>query len=297
MTGREGQLAQSLVERGRTAAVEIVCLARPEVDLLEPAAVARAIEAARGDVVINAAAYTAVDKAEAEAELAMRVNGAGAQAVAAAAARTGRPVMHISTDYVFGGTLDRPYREDDLVAPIGAYGRTKLAGESFVAAANPHHVIVRTAWIYSPFGHNFLRTMLRLGLTRDEVSVVADQWGSPTSALDLADALIAMARKLIAEPANDQLFGTFHATGSGYTTWAAFATAIFSQAAALGRQPVRVIPISTAQYPTPAARPANSRLDAGKLLRVYGLALPEWRGSVEDCVKRLIRSPEGEGRK
>jgi len=296
VTGRHGQVARALAERGRSAGVEVVCLARPEVDLTEPGLVARAIEATRGDIVINAAAYTAVDKAEAEPDLAMRVNGEGARAVAAAAARTGRPVVQVSTDYVFDGALDRPYCEDDPVGPLGVYGRTKLAGETAVAAANARHVIARTAWVYSPFGHNFLKTMLRLGLTRDEVGVVADQWGAPTSALDLADALIAMARRLAGEPDNASLYGAFHATGSLYTSWAGFAAAIFAQAAMLGRRPVAVTPISTAQYPTPAARPANSRLDAGKLHRVYGLALPEWRSSAHDCVKRLILSPEAQQR-
>jgi dTDP-4-dehydrorhamnose reductase len=292
VTGRQGQLAQSLIERGRSADVEIACLARPEIDLLEPDVVARAIERARGDVVINAAAYTAVDRAESEPELAMRVNGEGARAVAAAAAMTGRPVVQISTDYVFDGALERPYREEDPVAPRNVYGRTKLAGEYSVAAANSRHVIARAAWVYSPFGHNFLKTMLRLGLTRDEIGVVADQWGAPTSALDLADALIGVARRLVAEPANGNLFGTFHLAGSQYATWAGFAAAIFSQAAALGRAPVKAMPISTAQYPTPAARPANSRLDAGKLHRVFGLALPDWRGSTQDCVKRVLDSQQ-----
>ena len=294
VTGRDGQLAQSLIERCRSAGVEIICLARPEVDLLEPGAIAQAIESASGDVVINAAAYTAVDRAESEPELALRVNGDGARAVAAAAAKIGRPVVQISTDYVFDGLLDRAYREEDPVAPASAYGRSKLAGEYWVAATNPCHVIARTAWVYSPFGHNFLKTMLRLGLTRDEVDVVADQWGAPTSALDLADALIAIARRLVAEPGNVSLFGTFHVTGSSYTTWAGFAEAIFSRAAALGRAPVKVNPISTAQYRTPAARPANSRLDVGKLQRVFGLALPEWRSAAQDCVQRLVHSAETE---
>lgn len=296
VTGRQGQLAQSLVERAPSAGVEVVCLARPEVDLLQPDLAARAIEATRGDVVVNAAAYTAVDQAEAEPDLALRVNAEGARAVAAAAAKTGRPVVQISTDYVFDGALDRPYREDDPVGPVCVYGRTKLAGEYAVAAANARHVIARTAWVYSPFGRNFLKTMLRLGLTRDEVNVVADQWGAPTSALDIADALIAMARRLVGEPHNAMLYGTFHVTGSSYTTWAGFAAAIFAQAATLGRKPVEATPISTAQYRTPAARPANSRLDVGKLHRVYGLALPEWRSSAQACVKRLILSPEAERR-
>jgi dTDP-4-dehydrorhamnose reductase len=296
VTGREGQLAQSLIERCQGAGVEIVCLARPRFDLLAPDAVARAIEAADGDVVINAAAYTAVDKAESEPDLAMRVNGDGAGAVAAGAARAGRPVVQISTDYVFDGALDRPYREDDPVAPASAYGRTKLAGENQVARANPRHVIARTAWIFSPFGQNFLKTMLRLGLTRDSVSVVGDQWGAPSSALAIADALIAIARRLVAEPQNESLFGTFHVTGSDYTNWAGFAEVILSEAVALGRAPVAVVPISTAQYPTPAARPANSRLDVGKLRRIFGIALPEWRGAAQDCVRRLVAAPTVESR-
>ena len=204
--------------------------------------------------------------------------------------------MQISTDYVFDGALDRPYREDDPVDPVCVYGRTKLAGEHAVVAANARHVIARTAWVYSPFGRNFLKTMLRLGLTRDEVNVVADQMGAPTSALDIADALIAMARRLVREPDNANLYGVFHVTGSSYTTWAGFAAAIFAQAAMYGRKPVNVTPHPTMQYPTPAARPANSRLDVGKLHRVYGLALPEWRSSARACVKRLILSPEAERR-
>jgi dTDP-4-dehydrorhamnose reductase len=294
--GREGQLARSLAERCARAGVAFTHLARPELDLLVPDSVARMIETARGDVVINAAAYTAVDKAESEPDLALRVNGAGAGAVALAAAKTGRPLLHISTDYVFDGLSDRPYREDDPANPVSVYGRTKLAGEYSAAAANPRCVVARSAWIYSPFGHNFLKTMLRLGQTRDEVSVVDDQWGSPTNALDLADALIAMARRLMAEPANENLYGTFHVTGTSYTTWAAFAAAIFAQAAQSGRKPVRVSPISTSQYPTAAKRPANSRLDATKLHRVYGLALPEWLVPAQECVKRLIQPREAERR-
>jgi dTDP-4-dehydrorhamnose reductase len=294
--GREGQLARSLAERCERAGVAFACVARPEFDLLEPESAARMIESARGDVVINAAAYTAVDKAESEPDLALRVNGDGARAVALAAAKTGRPLVQISTDYVFDGLSDRPYREEDTVHPISVYGRTKLAGEYSAAAANPRCVVARAAWIYSPFGHNFLKTMLRLGETRDEISVVADQWGSPTNAFDFADALIAMARRLMAEPANESLYGTFHVAGPTHTTWAAFAAAIFAQAAQCGRKRVRVIPISTPQYPSPATRPANSRLDVTKLHRVYGLALPEWLIPAQECVDRLIHSPEAERR-
>jgi dTDP-4-dehydrorhamnose reductase len=290
VTGTQGQVVRSLAERGAARGIEIVRIGRPDVDLTEPAALARAIEAAQADVVVNAAAYTAVDKAESEPEAAMAVNAAGAQAVAEAAARLGLPVVQISTDYVFDGRLDRPYCEKDSVNPINVYGRTKLAGEYAVAAANPRHVIVRTAWVYSPFGNNFVKTMLRLGETRDRLQIVADQSGAPTSALDIADGLILIAEKLGARPHDIALYGTFHMTGAGATNWADFAGAVFAEAAARGRRPVAIEPIATAQYPTPAARPANSRLDVAKISQTYGVALPDWRPSVRACVARLLSS-------
>ena len=243
--------------------------------------------AARPDVIVNAAAYTAVDKAEAEEALTLRVNGEGAGHVAEAAARLGAPLLHLSTDYVFDGALDRPYREDDPTAPTGSYGRSKLAGEKEVAARCENSVILRTAWVYSPFGANFVRTMLRLNETRDEVGVVADQRGNPTSALDIADALIAIAAR-IRDDSSPRLRGVFHMTGSGEATWADFAEAVFKEAEARGRRPTRVKRIATADYPTPARRPANSRLDNEKLARVYGVRLPDWRRSVEACCARLL---------
>ncbi|MFZ2107924.1 MAG: dTDP-4-dehydrorhamnose reductase, partial [Roseiarcus sp.] len=212
----------------------------------------------------------------------------GAGLVAAAARGLGVPVIHISTDYVFDGALDRPYREDDAPAPIGAYGRSKLAGEIAVAAANPDHVILRTAWVYSPFGANFVKTMLRLGENSSEVSVVADQLGGPTSALDIADAVIAVARRMTASADRAGLSGVFHMTGRGEATWAEFAEAIFAEASAHGRKPVAVRPITTAEYPTPARRPANSRLDASRLREAYGVELPHWRDSLKSCVARLL---------
>jgi dTDP-4-dehydrorhamnose reductase len=287
-TGMQGQLVRSLSERCAARRVELVLVGRPKVDLTDAGALARAIEDALADVVINAAAYTAVDKAESEPELAMAINCGGAQAVAWAAAAAARPLIQISTDYVFNGELDRPYREDDRVDPLSVYGRTKLAGEGAVTLANPRHAIVRTSWIYSPFGQNFVKTMLRLGETRDQINVVADQWGAPSSALDLADALVSMSSALTSEPHNVDLTGVFHMTGAGSTNWAAFAQAIFDEAVRHGRRPVRVIPITTAEYPTAAARPRNSRLDASKLARHYGLSLPDWHDSVAECVRRLL---------
>ena len=193
------------------------------------------MKAARPDVVVNAAAYTAVDKAEAEEGVAIAVNGVGAGHVAEAASRIGAPLLHLSTDYVFDGALDRPYREDDPTGPTGAYGRSKLIGERLVAERCPDCVILRTAWVYSPFGANFLRTMLRLGETREEVRVVADQRGNPTSALDIASALLSIAAA-VRNDSSPTMRGIFHMTGSGEATWADFAEAIFHEAAARGRR-------------------------------------------------------------
>jgi len=288
VTGIQGQVVTSLIERAAAQDIEIQAIGRPELDLSDPDSIARRLDAARADVVINAAAYTAVDKAESEEAVATRINGAGPGLVAAAARRMGAPVIHISTDYVFDGTLDRPYDEHDAPAPVGAYGRSKLAGEIAVAAANPEHVILRTAWVYSPFGGNFVKTMLRLGETRGQLNVVADQRGGPTSALDIADAVISVAKGLVDRPGR---FGIFHMTGAGEASWAEFAAAIFAEAEAHGRKPVEVVPITTAQYPTPARRPANSRLNGAKLRETYGVELPHWRASLKSCVARLLASP------
>ena len=286
VTGSKGQVATSLIERAE-GKVEIVALGRPAFDLTDRAAVIAGLNAVRPHVVVNAAAYTAVDKAETEEADAVRVNGDGAAHVAEAAMRLGVPLVHLSTDYVFDGALDRPYREDDPTSPTGAYGRSKLAGERAVADRCEDSVILRTAWVYSPFGTNFVRTMLRLNEARDEVGVVADQQGNPTSALDIADALIAIATRM-KDDASPALRGVFHMTGSGEATWADLAETVFRQAAARGRRLTHVRRIATADYPTPARRPANSRLDNEKLARVYGVRLPEWRQSVEGCCDRLL---------
>ncbi|TIU32042.1 MAG: dTDP-4-dehydrorhamnose reductase, partial [Mesorhizobium sp.] len=185
VTGRDGQVAASLLEAGQAAAgVEVIAIGRPQLDLARPDTVIEAIAAAKPDIVVSAAAYTAVDQAEDEPDLAFAVNAVGAGKVAQAASRLGVPVIHLSTDYVFDGTKDAAYVETDATAPRSVYGASKLAGEQAVASANPHHLILRTAWVYSPFGKNFVKTMLRLAADRDEIAVVADQWGNPTSALD-----------------------------------------------------------------------------------------------------------------
>ena len=284
--GTGGQAATALLERAGPE-VEIVTLGLPDVPLEDRETVIEAIGAARPELVVNGAAHTAVNKAESEEEIATRVNCDGAGHVAEAAARIGAPLLHLSTDYVFDGALDRPYREDDPARPIGAYGRSKLAGERRVAELNANSVVLRTAWMYSPFGANFVRTMLRLNETRDEVGVVADQRGNPTSALDLADALLAIVRRLCKED-SPELRGLFHLTGGGEATWAELAEAVFAEAHSRGRRLTRVRRITTAEYITPARRPANSRLDNAKFTRVYGLALPNWRASLAACCARLV---------
>jgi dTDP-4-dehydrorhamnose reductase len=290
VTGLKGQVVSALIERAPKD-VEIIALGRPQLDLELRGAVLAGLRHARCDAIVNAAAYTAVDKAESEPDVAMRINGEGAGHVAEAAAELGAPLLHLSTDYVFDGLLDRPYREDDPTGPIGAYGRSKLAGEEKIAAIHPNHVILRTAWVYSPFGSNFVKTMLRLGETRDGLRVVADQRGNPTSAIDIADALLLIARRLVSD-SSPSLRGVFHLTGCGEASWADVAEAAFATARASGYKPVHVTRITTADYPTPARRPANSRLDNQKLAERYGVTLPPWRQSLESCVSRLLRTRE-----
>ena len=291
VTGVHGQVVRALAERA-PAGVTVVPLGRPDLDLADAPAIAPALAAVGADVVINAAAYTAVDKAETERDAAFAINATGAGAVAAAAHGLGLPLIHVSTDYVFDGAKPAPYVETDPTGPTGVYGASKLAGEAAVMAAHPGAVIARTAWVYSPFGANFVKTMLRLAATREELGVVADQFGNPTSALDIADGLLQIAANLLARPAEPALTGLFHMTGSGEASWAGFAEAVFAASAAHGGPVARVNPIATAQYPTPARRPANSRLDCTRLATVHGVRLPDWRGSAEQIVARLLAAEE-----
>ena len=290
VTGREGQVARALLERGAAAGHEIVAVGRPKLDLRDtPEGIARALATAEPDAIVSAAAFTAVDKAEDERELAFAINARGAGHVAEAARRFGIPLVHLSTDYVFDGSKPGPYSEDDPTGPAGVYGSSKLAGEEAVLQAHDNAAILRTAWVYSPFGANFVRTMLRLAGDRDEISVVADQRGNPTSAHDIAGGILAVVEGL-AESTNPERRGIFHMAGEGDASWAEFATAIFAASAAAGGPSARVKPISTADYPTKAARPANSRLDCSRLAAIHGVRLPDWRGSLERVVSRLVGS-------
>lgn len=286
-TGREGQVARALRERGPACGAQVIPTGRPELDLSAPETILPVLRACAPEVIVNTAAYTMVDQAEAEPDLAESINGRGASAVAVAAAELSVPIIQISTDYVFDGSLDRPYTETDTVGPTGVYGRSKLSGERGVASATSNYAILRTAWVYSPFGRNFVRTMLRLAETRDEVSVVVDQHGSPTNAIDIADGIIAVARNLLQNP-DPRMRGVFHMTGSGFATWAEFASAVFETSKTAGGPSARVRPIVTADYPTPAKRPANSRLDCTRIAIVHRVKLPGWRASLIPCVRRLI---------
>lgn len=287
VTGRAGQVATCLAERGRAAGHEVIALGRPELDLAEPTSVLQALEAVEPDVVISAAAYTAVDKAESEADIAHAVNGAGAGAVARAAKVLDVPLVHISTDYVFNGELDRPYLESDPTGPTSVYGASKLAGEQAVLGIYPEgSAVLRVAWVYSPFGGNFVKTMLRLASDRNEVSVVSDQVGNPTSALDISNGIVKVAENLAAS-SDPVLRGVFHMTAAGEASWADFAQSIFTASAANGGPSAAVRRITTDEYPTPAARPANSRLDCSRIAKVHGVILPNWHGSLEIVVARL----------
>jgi len=284
--GGNGQLGRELARAGAAAGVPLVAMSRSEADIADAAAVRRALATHKPQLVVNAAAYTKVDLAETEVQAARQGNEIGPTLLAEACAELSLPLIHISTDYVFDGTKAGPYVESDPVAPTGSYGRSKAAGEAAVRAASLRHVIIRTAWVYGAFGNNFLKTMLRLAASRDELRVVADQRGCPTSTADLADAILSIAPRLIAGP---DVWGTYHFAGSGVTTWHGFATRIVAaQAPLTGRNP-RVTPITTAEYPTPARRPANSALDCEKFARVFGIRARPW----EDETDRITRAVVG----
>jgi dTDP-4-dehydrorhamnose reductase len=287
--GAEGQVARSLREvASRSNNIVFGFGARPDLDLLRPASIAKAFADFRPDLVINPAAYTMVDKAESEPDLAFALNCDGARAVAAAAADRAVPVIHLSTDYVFDGKKKEAYSETDPVRPQGVYGRSKLAGEVAVAEANPRHIVLRTAWVYAPFGSNFVRTMLRLTAERDRLRVVDDQSGCPTYAPDIAEAIIAIAQKWADSDWHPKYTGVTHIAGPDARTWCGFAREIVQGAAERGGRLIPVDPISTSDYPTPATRPANSCLSSARLEAVFGVRLRPLKSSLADCLDRLL---------
>ncbi len=285
VAGHAGQVARALTDQAIRRGNEIVKVGRPALDITDPASVCAAFDAVNPGLVINAAGFTAVDAAETDAATAFAVNRDGAEHVAREAAARGIPVFHLSTDYVFGGKKPGPYTEIDGTAPIGVYGQSKVAGERAVAAANPRHLILRTAWVYSSFGKNFAKTMLRLAETRSEIGVVDDQFGNPTSANDIAEALLTLAGR--AEDL-DLPWGVYHLAADGETSWAGFAREIFAVSKSVGGPVANVNSITTAEYPTPTRRPANSRLDTSKLAETFGIRLPHWTASTKVCIERLV---------
>lgn len=273
--GHSGQVATELRRQA-----DVIALSRSDADLSDPASCAAAIKRVSPNVVINAAAYTAVDKAEEEEALATLINGDAPGAMAEITAEQGIPFLHVSTDYVFDGSGDAPWRPTDSTGPLGAYGRSKLVGEAAIAAAGGQSAILRTSWVFSAHGNNFMKTMLRLGAERDALSIVADQIGGPTPASAIAAALLRMAEQMQTDPAKG---GVHHFSGAPDVSWAAFATEIFDQAGLS----VAVSPIATADYPTPAKRPGNSRLDCSELKNQFGIDQPDWRKGVAEVLAGL----------
>ncbi|CAL4869157.1 dTDP-4-dehydrorhamnose reductase (plasmid) [Asticcacaulis sp. MM231] len=287
VTGKNGQVDTALQVLGDQLGLEIIRIGRPEVDLAQIATLEDTVRNGRPDAIISSAAYTAVDKAETEAELAQSINGDAPGELARLAKELNIPILHLSTDYVFAGDKDGVYNENDAPAPVSVYGRTKLSGEEQIAAQTDNYVILRTAWVYSPYGNNFVKTMLRLGETRDQINVVADQHGCPTYAPEIARVVLAIAQQ-VAIDEDPTLRGIFHLTGQGETTWAGFAKAIFEGSGNRGGKKVQVQPIPSSDYPTPAKRPTNSRLSGEKLDKTYGLVLDPWRISLDSCLDHLI---------
>jgi dTDP-4-dehydrorhamnose reductase len=283
--GSGGQLGQELVGLAQASGVPLAGLTRAQADISDPAQVERALAEIRPSIVLNASAYTKVDRAEAEEEEAVQANAMGPEILARACAAANLPLIHVSTDYVFDGTQSGAYRESDPVAPLGVYGRSKLAGEEAIRRHLPQHVIVRTSWVYGIHGANFLKTILRLAGERDELRIVGDQNGCPTSTVDLAQALLAVAQALGEDRA---VPGTYHFAGTGVTTWHGFASRIVeAQRPFTGRSP-SVVPIRTEEYPTPATRPANSELDSSLFGRTFGFTARPWETAVDTTVARLL---------
>jgi dTDP-4-dehydrorhamnose reductase len=284
--GASGQVARALARAAGRRGVPVAVGGRPDVDLNSTHSITAFLDATAPSLVINAAAYTAVDKAETDEAAAVALNTDGPARLAAWCASRGVPLMHISTDFVFDGRRSTPYREDDARNPLSVYGRTKSAGEDAVRAVLAEHIILRTAWVYDAGGNNFLKTMLRLGAERDVVRVVADQVGTPTTADEIAAALLdvasAIESKKVAAP-----WGTYHFVADGQTTWHGFAAEIFAAAKAAGLKTPKLEAITTAEYPLPAVRPAYSVLDTTKIRETFGISPSPWQKGVAETVRLL----------
>jgi dTDP-4-dehydrorhamnose reductase len=288
LLGGTGQVGEEFRALPLSKDVEVVAPSRSELDLEDPLAIARMISARPWSAVINAAAYTDVDRAESEEPIAFAVNAEAPSRLAAETGRRGIPLLHISTDYVFDGRKGAPYVEQDEAAPLNAYGRSKLAGECGVHAANPRHVILRTSWVYSPYRKNFVRTILRLAAERERLTIVADQRGCPTAARDIARACLDIAMRCASQPERAP-YGVYHFAGVGEASWFEFARAIVDIAAnRLGRS-TKIAPILTSEYPTLAVRAADTRLDCAAIIREFGVKPRPWRQALEDTIDRLSK--------
>jgi dTDP-4-dehydrorhamnose reductase len=286
--GSNGQLGWELVRIGEARGLNILALDYPEIDIGDPTSIDSRMDSRQIDLIINAAAYTAVDRAESESEAAFAVNREGPAHLADWCRKRGIPLIHVSTDYVFDGTKPGAYIEEDPVAPLGVYGKSKAAGEAEVRERLTKHIIVRTAWLCGAHGQNFVKTMLTLGRKKDTLQVVADQYGCPTIAADLAEAILEVVRQV--EKNESVKWGTYHYCGAGKTTWHDFAMAIFEIAGQYEKFAVKnVVPISTAEYPTTVKRPANSVLDCTKIERHFGIRSRPWRESLAEMIERLYK--------
>jgi len=285
--GHRGMLARELLPCLARAGFTVTGLGRTEIDITQAISVRQVLTETQPAILINAAAYTAVDQAESEPDVAFAVNRDGVAHLAAVCRDIGIPLLHVSTDYIFDGSASHPYCEDDLAAPLGVYGQSKWEGEDAVRNCHPEHVIVRTAWLYGRHGHNFVKTMLRLARERDRLQVVDDQYGCPTWSRDLAETLVSMCQRIV--QSKDFIpWGTYHFCGAGQTTWYDFARAIIGEARAF--EPLRVqevVPISTTSYPTPAKRPSYSVLNCSKAQAVFGITPRPWWESLHNCIQEF----------
>ena len=293
LTGKDGQVGWEVKRQAPIAGLSVAAMGRQSLDIADRAAVIHAVRTARPRLVVNAAAYTAVDQAEQEVTTAYAVNRDGPGHLAEACSTAGIPLIHISTDYVFDGRkadggVPVAYTEDDPVAPLGVYGASKEAGEVAIRAAMPQHVILRTAWVYGVHGKNFVKTMLRLGRERPEIRVVDDQHGCPTFARDVAEVILALSKRMIDGAFPERGYGTYHVAGSGSTTWCGFARKVFTLVAKSVPAMPTVTAITTAEFPTAAPRPTNSMLDCGRLSAVHGLSTRPWDEALSDMLDELV---------
>ncbi len=285
--GKTGQVARAFSERAEARGIDLILVGRPDLDLLDLTSIVSAVDANEPNLIINTAAFTAVDAAEQDETAAYALNKDAPTVLARIAAERNIRLIHFSTDYVFDGASEHPYTEDAPTNPLGVYGASKLAGEREVLEASEQNIVLRTSWIYSPFGQNFAKTMLRLAKDREDISVVSDQRGSPTNALDLADATLSLC-DILQDHTHAQRGGLFHITSAGNTDWATFAQAIFEESSKFGGPVATVKPIASRDYPTAAQRPMNSRLSCEKLSSTFGISLSEWQKSLPSTIQRIL---------